>query len=356
MTIEKEPTPYFLMVCIGEYPRITSPRNNNEIFKGMRQPIFNDAFVFKLGDPELGVAGYANYVDIDKDIDGLLSWLRQPIRNAAKKVERAMARHANPGFPDMSNYADEETMSKDVAGMLYVTAMIMNAKMKYAAANPVVAEFGLPDLERMRDRVENMWAKTNVWKDEGLLSFEADVGSAQYQTTDAFRQKTFDSFQAIEEAVTATELDKTPSASTDADSPSLKIKELWERADKSYKDAESAFEPVKEMVKKVVNEKVTDVLTIKDPNAECDTIWLRYAVDMLISTLVNLMKKPLVVAASKAGVPYGKRINLLGVKAQAVCQAIEENKTYKEIIQLVVEMNVVYRILLRASESEGLQS
>ena len=349
-----KPTPYFLMVCIGEYPRITSPRNSNEVFKGMHQPIYNDAFVFKLGDPELGVAGYANYVDIDKDIDGLLGWLTQPIRNAAKNVERAMAMHANPGFPDMSNYADEETMSKDVAGMLHVTAMIKNAKMKYAAADPVVAERGLPNLERMHDRVKNMWVQTNVWKDEGLLSFDADVGSAQYQTTDAFRQKTLHSFQAIEEAVTATKLDKTPSASTDADSPSPKIKELWERAEKSYMDAKSAFEPVKTMVTVVVNDQVSDVLTIKDPNAECDTIWLKYAVDMLISSIVDMMKNPLVSAASKAGALHGKRINLLGVKAQAAYQAIEENKTYQEIIQLVVEMNDTYRILLSGSESEGL--
>ena len=356
MMNDGKPTPYFLMVCIGEFPRITSPRNDNEIFKGLHEPIYNDAFVFKLGDPELGVAGYANYVDIDKDIDGI-DWLRNAIRKAARKVEGAMARHANPGFPDMSNYADKETMSEDVGKMLYVMAMIAKAKKKCAtAADDIDAISGLPDLESMRDAISNMLAQTKIWKDEGLISFEVDVESALYQATDAFGQKTIDSSEAIEEALNATKLDKTLSASTDVDSPSAKTKELWERAEECFIGAENAYESVKVLVTKEVNDKVVGVLRIKDPNAECDTIWLRYTVNSILSTVVEMMKDRRVIAALKSGHRHMKKVDLLGVKAQAAYQAIEENKTYQEIIQLVVETNKIYQDLLEGLESEGLES
>ena len=351
MMKDGKPTPYFLMVCIGEFPRITSPRNDSQIFKGLLEPIY-DAFVFKLGDPELGVAGYANYVDIDKDFADI-SWLRQAIRNAARKVERATARHANPGFPDMSNYADEETMSNDVGKMLYVMAMIAKANKKYADAGGIDAISGLPDLESMRNAINGLLAQTRIWKDEGLLSFDVDVESAMYQATNAFGQKTIDSLEAIEEAVNATKLDQTPSASTDVDSPSAKTKELWERAEKCYMGAESDYEAVKALVTEEVNNKVRDVLRIKDPNTECDTIWLKYMANSILSSIVEMKKDRSVIAALKSGDPYMKRIDQLGVKAQAAYQAIEENKTYQEIIQLVIETNEIYQILFKGSKSEG---
>ena len=353
MMKDGKPTPYFLMVCIGEFPRITSPRNDSQIFKGLHEPIYNDAFVFKLGDPELGVAGYANYVDIDKDFADI-SWLRQAIRNAARKVERATARHANPGFPDMSNYADEETMSKDVGKMLYVMAMIAKANDKHAAAAAGIdAISGLPDLESMRNAINGMLAQTKIWKDEGLLSFDVDVESAIYQATDAFGQKTIDSLEAIEEALNATKLDQTPSASTDVDSPSAKTKELWERAEECYMGAESDYEAVKALVTEEVNNKVRDVLRIKDPNTECDVIWLKYMANSIISSIVEMKKDRSVIAALKSGHQYMKKMDQLGVKAQAAYQAIEENKTHQEIIQLVVETNEIYQILFEGSKSEG---
>ena len=343
-----KPTPYFLMVCIGEWPRIKSPRNNNEIFKGMYVPIYNDAFVFKLGDPELGVAGYANYVDMEKDIDGI-DWLRQAIRDAATKVEWAMARHANPGFPDMSNYADEETMSKDVRGMLYVIAMISKARKKHAAADPIDAELGVSDLESMRDRVETMLRQIRAWKNVDLLSFEGAVEAPLDQATNACFQKATEFNEVIEEA-----LDQIPSFSKDVDSPSVKTEELWARAKECFMGVKSAYESVAALVKKDINDKNREAPRINDHNAEYNPIRLKYSVESMLVNVVELMTHRNVITALKSGDQHVKKVYQLGVKAQAACQAIEENKTYHEIMKLVIEATEINLDLCSGPESEGL--
>ena len=340
--VDRTPTPYFLMVCIGEYPKIKSPRNDNEIFKGLEnEPIYNDAFVFKLGDPELGERGYANYVDIDKDIDGI-DWLREAIRVAARKVEWAMARHANPGFPDMRNYADEETMVKDVGGMLNVRAMIDNANKKYAAAvtKPIDAEFGRPRLESMYDRASTMLGQTRKWISDGVL-FEGAAESIVNQAADAFDQKMFEVFPVIEEALTATKMDKGPSASTDVDSPSAKTNELCERAEECFMGAQSAYESMTALVMKKIEEKNEEVSRIRNSNVKCDTIWLEYMVKSVLLGIVKVKKDRRNIPAIKSGHPVMKRLDRLGVKVQAAYQAIEENKPYQEIIQLIIEMNAI---------------
>ena len=114
---EGEPTPYFLFACRGEWPELRSPRNDNAIFAGLHEPmVFSDAFVFKLGEPETYGEGYVNYVHIEEDL-GSVGWIPEAIREAAKKVEHATPANANPGFPDMENYADPETISKDAENM-----------------------------------------------------------------------------------------------------------------------------------------------------------------------------------------------------------------------------------------------
>ena len=346
--VDGTPTPYFLMVCIGEYPKITSPRNGNEVFKGLEaEPIYNDAFVFKLGDPELGESGYANYVDIDKDIDGF-DWLREAIRGAARKVEWAMARHANPGFPDMSKYADEETMVKDVGDMLHVRAAIEKANKKYAAAiaGPVEAEFGLPRLESMHDRANIMLGQIRKWISKGVLFEEGAAESIIDQAANASGLKTIEVFSAIEEALTATKMDKDPSASTDVDSPSAKTKELCERAEECFMGAQSAYESLTALVRKKIEEKNQELSRIRDSNVKCDTVWLEYLLKAVLLGIVEVKKDPKNIRALKSGDPNMKANDLLGVKAQAAYQAIEENKPYQEIIQLIIEMN---EILSRSS-------
>ena len=115
---EGQPTPYFLLACRGEWPELTSPRNDNAIFAGLHElMVFSDAFVFKLGEPETYGEGYVNYVHIEEDL-GSVGWIPNAIREAAEKVEYATPVNANPGFPDMEKYADPETISKDIQKML----------------------------------------------------------------------------------------------------------------------------------------------------------------------------------------------------------------------------------------------
>ena len=345
------PTPYFLMVCIGEYPRITSPPNDNAMFVGLHEPIYNDAFVFKLGDPELDVNGYANYVNIDKDIVDF-SWLKPAVRNAAKKVERSMAMHANPGFPDMSNYADEETMSDDVGKMLYVQAKIRNAKQRHLVADDVHAISERPDFESMYVTTVEMMEQITTWKDDGLLPYEDDE-SVEYQAVDTCFQKAKEALDAIEEARLANKWNETPSASTDVESPSAmtKAKELCKWAQEVFIDAESAYVSVQALVNSEMDNKTRDAWEIRDHSAQCDTRWLKLMADSVLASVVEMKRNRRVIAAIMAGHPLMKKIDQLGAKAQAAYQAIEENKPYQEIIRLVIELNKLLQIF-----SEGLQS
>lgn len=358
------PTPYFLMVCIGEYPRIWSPRNENWIFERLHVPIYNDAFVFKLGEPELDAGGYANYVDFDESVDGL-DWLGHAIRSAAEKVQFAMARHANPGFPDMSNYADEVTMAKDVGGMLSVMAEIKTANEKYAtraaaaaaagatAADPVDKAGGLSDVESMRDAVNDMLKRAEHMRDQSFSSFEVAVESALLGMNDAFRQKTRDFLEAIEEALTVIKLDETPSASTDVDPSSAKTKELCKKAKECFIHVERAFESMKAVVMGETESRIWDVLEIRDPSTRFDMNLLRSTVDFLLVRLVEHNQFPEVIATRKQSGFIATRVDLYGVKAQAAAQAIDENKPYDEIIQKVIEMNEVCHSIREEAESEG---
>ena len=109
---EGEPTPYFLLVNKGGQRKDRPRRNQNANLTDGSEPIFGDAFVFKLGDPELHEdPGHARYVDIEMDF-GRISWLPGSIREAATKVETAGLPNANPGFPDLRKYAIPETVKQ----------------------------------------------------------------------------------------------------------------------------------------------------------------------------------------------------------------------------------------------------
>ena len=108
-------TPYFLLVNKGGQQKCRPPRNQNANLTDGREPIFGDAFVFKLGDPELHEdSGHARYVDIETDV-GRISWLPGSIREAATKIKTAEPADANPGFPDLSKYADSETVKQQAS-------------------------------------------------------------------------------------------------------------------------------------------------------------------------------------------------------------------------------------------------
>ena len=109
---ERKPTPYFLLANKGGQLKYRPLRNQNANLTDGREPIFGDAFVFKLGDPELHEdPSHARYVDIEMDA-GRMSWLPGSIREAATKVKTAGPANANPGFPDLKKHADLETMKQ----------------------------------------------------------------------------------------------------------------------------------------------------------------------------------------------------------------------------------------------------
>ncbi|KAM0798035.1 hypothetical protein BDR22DRAFT_823835 [Usnea florida] len=109
------PTPYFLLVNKGGQLNYRTPRNQNANLTDGQEPIYGDAFVFKLGDPELHeVSGHERYVDIETDV-GRISWLPGSIKDAATKVKTAGPANANPGFPDLRKYADPETVKQQAS-------------------------------------------------------------------------------------------------------------------------------------------------------------------------------------------------------------------------------------------------
>ena len=115
--LEKEgkPTPYFLLVNKGGQLKCRPQRNHNANLIDGSEPIFGDAFVFKLGDPELHEnPGHARYVNIKMDV-GRISWLPGSIREAATKVKTAGPPNANPGFPNLRKYTIPETVKQQVS-------------------------------------------------------------------------------------------------------------------------------------------------------------------------------------------------------------------------------------------------
>ena len=106
------PTHYFLLVNKGGQLNYRTPRNQNANLTEGHEPIYGDAFVFKLGDPELHeVSGHERYVDIEMDV-GRISWLPGSIKDAATKVKTAGPANANPGFPNLRKYADPEAVKQ----------------------------------------------------------------------------------------------------------------------------------------------------------------------------------------------------------------------------------------------------
>lgn len=201
MEYEGKPTPYFLHVCRGEYPKVKSTRNDNAVFADMDVPVFGDAFVFKLADPEITEDGYARYAHIEKDL-GSIDWIPEAIRDAASKVDNAMAPSANPGFPDIENYADPETMAKDAQRMFTYMKAIRKAATKNRAALPIHAKPEKPETpnDDMKKRlIEQMTILLVDWEND----ISSSVEGGPEQTSDqnlgqGFEQKAVAAFRPIE--------------------------------------------------------------------------------------------------------------------------------------------------------------
>ena len=230
---EDNPTPYFLLVCRGEYPKATSPRNNNALFADMYEPIFNDAFVFRLGDPEVDETGYSRFVHVDEDI-GSVDWLPRAIKDAARKVKDAVPGHANPGFPDLTNYADPETMNKDTQKLSKWRGAIARAEMKYGREFPADADTGLPDLERMRDILEQWMRQFRFSRAYEVLSGEEEVDISLVIQVASFVEKMNHCSNAIEDNATTVNAARNASSGTKAAEAAEHVKRSFLAAGNSF--------------------------------------------------------------------------------------------------------------------------
>lgn len=205
MEREGNPTPYFLYVNRGEYPKATSPRNDNAVFAGMDVPVFGDAFVFKLGNPETSEGGYARYAHVEKDLASI-DWIPEAIQAAARKVDNARADSANAGFPDLDNYADPETMFKDAKRMSTYVKAIRRAAAKGSRALPVRAKAEIPKVETrvdtMKQRlVEQMTILLHGWEKDMFAYVQGDTEPTSDQNLgQASVQKAVAAFRDVEDS------------------------------------------------------------------------------------------------------------------------------------------------------------
>ena len=245
---EGKPTPYFLLVCRGEHPRIRSPRNENGIFEGLQVPVFASAFVFKLGEPELYGSGYARYVDVEKDV-GSFDWLREAVRDAANKVEMAGAAEANAGFPDMDSYADAETRRKDEKRMKKWRKMFAYAELKQSTDKSAKVTIDVPRLDKMYNAIDIWSAKITAWSIQGMLS-----GTAAIATNEDFWLKAKASKEVLELArltakATREVHDEPPLESPNVQAHEGKTRDLVRIVDQNLAATRKAFFAVKANVK-----------------------------------------------------------------------------------------------------------
>ena len=338
---EKKAMPYFLMVCRGECPKVKSPRNKNGVFMGMDEPIFGDAFVFKLGDPELYGEAYARYADIEEDI-GSLDWLPKAIRDAARKVDDAKASDANPGFPDMSNYADEETMLKDAERMVDWVMEVRAAKRKHVEAFPVDKASGRPDLERMTDAATKLTARVVDWRSEGLLPLDENSESSEYQAADEFIESALDFQRAVKVKITDVNVNvaSSSSASTDITSLDGKTLKLLEMVRDCFVAVKRRFDAVEAIVKANLAKKTLEALSMKDPTEMVDQRALRYMVDSMVLSVGVWQQEAALIGAKDWNSTIIKEIS---AKGHAALRAMDRNESKADIVKTVIELNEAYQ-------------
>ncbi|KAF6224300.1 hypothetical protein HO133_010877 [Letharia lupina] len=346
-----QPMPYFLLVCRGEYPKVTSPRNDNALFAAMHEPIFGDAFVFKLEDPEVDEDGYARYAHIEKDV-GSIDWLPEAIKDAARKVEYAMSPTANPGFPDLANYADRETMMEDVQKMYRWIEAIRKANRKYESAMAVDAISGLPDLERMKDAIVKLTKKVDGWKRQSILPIDGVSEPSDFQTVEDFvHKKVPDAFKAFEDNATvinaARNVDGALSAQKIPGSSGLETSNAVKRVTDSFHATKKAYGELKAIAsvnfaRTVVNNEASrahEIPAVIDLNVlgqMIDTFQMQVAIwekDGAFSTDANsdLVDRKLIAEFLK--------------KIQVADQAMKKSSDKPKIARAVIEVNDVFQVI-----------
>ena len=347
---EGKSTPYFLMVCRGEYPKVKSPRNDNAIFRGMYEPIFGDAFVFKLGDPELYADGYARYVHIEEDI-GSIDWMPKAIWIAARKVEMAMASEANPGFPDLDNYADRETISKDSTRMLNWMRAIRKANRKYAKPFPVDATSGLPDLERIQDILKQWTRQVADWKREGVAPVDDSAEPSDVQKQEDFVGKAYDAYQATldddidddatEEDPTEDE-DKIVSASTDTGSSDTETTNAAEEIQERFLAARAAFLRMEDVARKNISKKLLRQYCAAESSGGPDLKKTKAMLDEIMTRAALWKEEMALRPDGEVGYIDPKVVDELVVRIQRLYRIMEEGLDSALFVKATHDVNETY--------------
>ena len=344
---DNRPTPYFLLACRGEYPKVISPWNDNVIFADMHEPIFGDAFVFKLADPETTENGYARYAHIEADI-GTIDWLPEAIREAAMKVEYAMAPDANPGFPDINNYADPETMLKDTQKMLKWMMAIKKATTRYGNGLPADAMPPLPDYERMKEILMEMATQIQAWKNEGVLYIGRGPESSDFKLVQDFTKKASAAFKAIQDSASdvdaARDLEGASSDSTISELSDVKTTDAVEKVNISFRATKDAFDEVKAIIKVNIVKHVVNASTIDATPEVIDIEELRQIVDAM-SMDVGVWK------AFRSLDP--KIVDEFVKKVRASYDAMEDPSDEMMMSRAILELHDVFQVIKAESDKQG---
>ena len=357
---ERKPTPYFLMVCRGEYPKVKSPRNDNAIFGGMYEPIFGDAFVFKLGDPELYGDGYARYVHIEEDI-GSIDWMPKAIRIAARKVDMAMASEANPGFPDLENYADRETISKDSTRMVNWMRAIRKANKKYAKPFPVDAKSGLPDLERIQDIIKQWTRQVADWKREGVAPVDDSAEPSDVQKQEDFVGKAYDAYKAtidddIDDDATGEDAtedeDQTVSAFTDTGSSDTETTNAAEEIRERFLAARAAFLQVEDVARKNISKKVLRQYCAAESSGRPDLKKTKAMLDEIMTRAALWKEEMALRPEGEVGFIDPKVVDELVVRIQRLYHIMEEGVDSALFVKATHDVNDTYSNFVAQLDSQ----
>lgn len=342
---EGRPTPYFLMVCRGEYPKVISPRNKNGVFLGMDEPIFGDAFVFKLSYPELNADGYTRYANIEKDI-GSIDWLPPAIRRAARLVEIAKPHNANPGFPDMANYADRKTMGEDTQRLMRWGTIIAKMEIKHATNFPIDEESGQPDLERIEDTVEKWAVRVRNLQEGGILPNDEGSGSGDYQSIHDFWCEVTGFRDAINDVTTDAEGDEYPSASTDITSRDPETFKFPQKVIDQFMAIKKRYPTMQSLAKRILDNRIMEGLSAKEPTGDFDDLASVYMIEAMDSVVAGWRNGGVILTDSSS-----KMMDELLVKARGVMQAMQRNESKKETHKKIIEMNKLYQVLLEEASA-----
>ena len=348
---EGKPMPYFLMVCRGEYPKIKSPQNENAIFTCMYEPIFGDAFVFKLGDPELYEDGYARYVHIEEDIRNI-DWLPMAIRIAARKVENAVAANANPGFPDINNYADRKTMADDAERMFDWMAAIKKANRKYSKAFPIDLKSGLPDVQRMQGLVKRSMAQVAAWKRQGVLPRDEETDPSDWKKVERFVQRGLAAEKALLAMSTHDKAtknrDETLSTSTDMGRPGTIDIDAFQNAKTCFLAARAVVGEVEDIAHRNLTKQALNTVSIKVSTEEADLKKIRKMIDYTMINHASLKQEN-----AKSPFLDPKILDEIEEKARAAYQAMEKDENELDTVIAFVEFdNACQRLEAEAGLAE----